>query len=323
MADAASVRWYPSRRWSGWQCISAVHAFRMIYLNQLYLVCAERNVEPREDQFQILTMANQPLPERSKPITLEPWTRYCGQGFDFEPLERPTALRDSALHDLSPGGPHSAHRQTGVQDHPQPSEQSELLEGPKTSELLQPPQQTDVERQSLLSENASTAPKGRVEGRYANAEFLSSYIPEADPSRVREKLFWKPVSKRSKLLILQTSAALSVCLCNIAFTAWAHRMSAPQKGVGTLFQGNCDSVAWINTGAHAALNVLSSLSLGAGNYCMQMLVAPSVKNLQRHHRRGDYLDIGVHSLRNWRLAPTNSKLLWIALGLISTLLHLL
>jgi hypothetical protein len=194
-------------------------------------------------------MANQPLPERSEGITLESWSRYCGQSFYFETTEQNAALQDVALHNLPPGGPHPAYGETDVHDPTPSTEQSQLLESLPIPERSPSPRQIDVERQSLLSENASTAPKDSVERRYADALYLSAFIPEAHPNRIRAKLFWKPMSKRSKMLILQTSAGLSVCLCNIAFTAWAHSMSAPQKGVGTLFQGNCDLVAWINTAA--------------------------------------------------------------------------
>lgn len=125
------------------------------------------------------------------------------------------------------------------------------------------------------------------------------------------------------MLLLQASVALITCLSNIAFTVWVYREFSPQQGVGKLSYGDYASVAQINTGAHVILNVLSSLFLGAGNYCMQILVAPSKNSLQSQHGRRQHLDIGVHSLRNWWFAPKPLRVLWVALGTISVLLHLL
>lgn len=57
----------------------------------------------------------------------------------------------------------------------------------------------------------------------------------------------------------------------------------------------------MNIGIHLLLNVLSSLFLGAGNYCMQILVAPTGAEVQLAHKSGIYFDIGIHSIYNLRL----------------------
>jgi len=79
----------------------------------------------------------------------------------------------------------------------------------------------------------------------------------------------------------------------------------------------------INTGAHVILNVLSSLFLGAGNYYMQVLVAPSAESIRKRHASGKHLDIGVQSIGNLQFAAKDNKVLWWALGSVSLLLHLL
>lgn len=74
--------------------------------------------------------------------------------------------------------------------------------------------------------------------------------------------------------------------------------------------------AW-TTWLHLLINSLSSLLLSASNYTMQCLSSPTRGEVDRAHARGDWLDIGVVSVRNlwpidwrrtvlwWRLAPSS------------------
>lgn len=186
-----------------------------------------------------------------------------------------------------------------------------------------PPQDMDMEREHLLSGHPST-PSTRSKERYARVELLAPFFPNANPGSEKQKRSWRVrMSRRSTMLSIQTLVAFITCLCNIAFTAWAYTAHAPQRGVGTLAFRDHGSAAQINTGAHVILNVLSSLFLGAGNYCMQVLVAPSAESIRKCHSNGKHLDVGVQSMGNLRFAAKDSKVLWWALGGISLLLHLL
>lgn len=186
-----------------------------------------------------------------------------------------------------------------------------------------PPRNSDRESEHLLSGHARPTPAASKD-RYARIEFIATFLPNADPNNRKQRrscrVRW---SKRSTMLLVQTLVALVTCLCNIAFTIWAYITYPPQQGVGKLPSTDHISAARINTGAHVILNVLSSLFLGAGNYCMQVLVAPSAKSIRSRHIDGKHLDIGVQSISNLRFAPKPQRVLWLALGTISLLLHLL
>jgi hypothetical protein len=124
------------------------------------------------------------------------------------------------------------------------------------------------------------------------------------------------------MLGLQLLFASVATTANIVFTVWAVKVDRPHDGFGTLYEGECNISARLNTAAHVVLNILASLFLGAGNFCMQVLVAPTPEEVREQHARNESFDIGTHSLQNLRNIHSRRRLLWIGLGLISTLLHL-
>jgi hypothetical protein len=75
------------------------------------------------------------------------------------------------------------------------------------------------------------------------------------------------------------------------------------------------------TALHLLINLLSSLLLGASNYCMQRLVAPTRKEIDAVHAKRDWLDIGMPSVRNLPSINKGRTLLWVFLGLSSIPLH--
>ncbi|MCJ1431301.1 hypothetical protein MMC27_000652 [Xylographa pallens] len=85
----------------------------------------------------------------------------------------------------------------------------------------------------------------------------------------------------------------------------------------------CSDSSQINTGLHLAINILSTLLLGAGNYTMQCLSAPTRAEVDQAHRQGLWLDIGVPSVRNIFRIGKGRVILWVLLGLTSLPLHLL
>ncbi|KAF5013831.1 hypothetical protein FDECE_188 [Fusarium decemcellulare] len=159
--------------------------------------------------------------------------------------------------------------------------------------------------------------------RYATIAHLSKYIPELDPEHPRARTMRVEMAKRSTMLRTQLILALLVVIINLGFTAWAVTTSPHNSdGVGLLLSGNCRYVANVNSALHVGLNVLSSLFLGAGNYCMQILVSPSREELDKAHRKGVSLEIGVPSIKNLRHIQPRRVILWLATGLVSVLLHL-
>ncbi|KAM3413471.1 hypothetical protein BST61_g11593 [Cercospora zeina] len=73
------------------------------------------------------------------------------------------------------------------------------------------------------------------------------------------------------------SLCCAVLLTNLALTVVAVlRFSGSMTaGIGTLFQGSCESVDSWSTGLHVIINVLSSAMLSASSYTMQSLTAPT------------------------------------------------
>jgi hypothetical protein len=111
---------------------------------------------------------------------------------------------------------------------------------------------------------------------------------------------------------------LNVILVIVSATTWNAK-----DGMATAFTGNCTTAARWTTGIHLLINLLGSVLLGASNYCMQRLVAPTRRELDAAHARKKWMDIGAPSVRNLFLIGKGRVALWTLLGLSSLPLHLL
>jgi hypothetical protein len=122
-----------------------------------------------------------------------------------------------------------------------------------------------------------------------------------------------------------TSAALATTtlLTNCALTVWAFIRFGSTNGVGTLYEGNCNIVNSWSLWLHILINVLSSALLGASNYTMQILSAPTRRECDRAHANNDWVDIGIISLRNLTRIGWKRSAAWILLALSSVPIHLL
>lgn len=65
---------------------------------------------------------------------------------------------------------------------------------------------------------------------------------------------------------------------------------------GVMYGGSCTVTKTWSTGLHLTINILSTCILGASNYCMQTLVAPTRQDIERAHARRRWLDIGCASV---------------------------
>ncbi|KIK53464.1 hypothetical protein GYMLUDRAFT_232806 [Collybiopsis luxurians FD-317 M1] len=120
---------------------------------------------------------------------------------------------------------------------------------------------------------------------------------------------------------LATFQAGTVLLANIIILIWSAVRTGGDSS-GLVFQGDCNEVDHISIGIHLVINVLSTLLLGASNYIMQSLCAPTRREVDEAHERGSWLDIGLQSLRNLSYTSRRKRLLWIALSASSIPLHL-
>lgn len=125
------------------------------------------------------------------------------------------------------------------------------------------------------------------------------------------------------------SGAWLACAVLIANTSIAASAVAKQRGQVnrdaqiTLFEGDCERVRRLNIGAHAIINILSTLLLGASNYSMQCLSAPTRTEVNAAHAKRKWLDIGIPSVRNLGRISGRRALLWVLLASSSLPLHLL
>ncbi|KAK8097762.1 uncharacterized protein PG998_013248 [Apiospora kogelbergensis] len=132
----------------------------------------------------------------------------------------------------------------------------------------------------------------------------------------------KKTPKRAKMLKLQFWLAFAVVAINFGLTFWFRFRPTLDRGVGTFTRGNCSYISMLNTVIHVALNIVSSLFLAAGNYCMQLLVAPTRYEVNCAHAKGHSLEIGVPSFTNiYRISRRRSCIVFL-LGFLSAFLHL-
>ena len=124
-------------------------------------------------------------------------------------------------------------------------------------------------------------------------------------------------------MISCAGVAALVLIINLILTIWAVAKSGVQDGLGTLYDGSCSKTASLTFWIHLAINILSTLLLGASNYSMQCLSSPTRGEIDKAHRQGIWLDIGVPSVRNLRRLSTTRIVLWWLLAISSIPLHLL
>ena len=117
---------------------------------------------------------------------------------------------------------------------------------------------------------------------------------------------------------------IGVFVINLALLIWSvagnHKTS---EGVAIVYTGSCQTVGNVSTFGHLAINILGSLLLAASNNCMQILLAPTRGIINKAHAKRKWLDVGVHTVRNFGSVGMSRRSLWILLMLTSLPLHLL
>ena len=115
----------------------------------------------------------------------------------------------------------------------------------------------------------------------------------------------------------------TVLMTNIVLTVFASTKYGIRGGFGTLQEGHCRKTKDLSLWLHLAINVLSTLLLGASNYCMQCLASPTREEVGIAHGQHVWLDIGVPSVWNLRRITPYRLVLWLLLAASSLPLHLL
>ncbi|KAF3028958.1 hypothetical protein E8E15_009576 [Penicillium rubens] len=71
------------------------------------------------------------------------------------------------------------------------------------------------------------------------------------------------------------------------------KYGAGEFGYAPIHQGKCSVAKNSATGIHLVINILSTIMLGASNYCMQCLAAPSRSEVDEAHQKRAWLAIGT------------------------------
>lgn len=112
-------------------------------------------------------------------------------------------------------------------------------------------------------------------------------------------------------------------ILNVTVTIWASKTFGLSGGIGTIHRGTCPTIKKIGLWVHVAINVISTILLGASNYCMQCLCSPTRREVDKAHERNTWLDIGIQSFRNLMKIKKSRVILWVLLALSSVPLHLM
>ncbi|OJD32109.1 uncharacterized protein BKCO1_410003 [Diplodia corticola] len=162
--------------------------------------------------------------------------------------------------------------------------------------------------------------------RFGSISRLKHLFPLVDPDNDAAKTWKRRFSDRRVALILHQIIAACIFLFNLSVLLYAIREYKVTLTTGQIFgppsDRSCSSIATYNRWLHLGINILSTALQGSSNYCAQLLAAPTREEAVQAHRKGDWFDIGIPSIRNLRKIPWNRSITWFLLMLSSAILHL-
>lgn len=166
--------------------------------------------------------------------------------------------------------------------------------------------------------NMEKIPTNWRDVRYGRIELLQPWFPEVDPTH---KTFRSRRSRRKAMLLTALATSSTVLLTNLVALIVLEVTYKAERGVVPMYEGSCSLVKSLDIVAHLFINILSTVLLGASNLCMQLLAAPTRKEVDKAHSQQTWLDIGVPSFRNLFSIKRSRVVLWVLLALSSMPLH--
>jgi len=180
------------------------------------------------------------------------------------------------------------------------------------------PANAQSEAKPTITTSSQTVSDTWQDIRFGKVELLAPWFPEVDPNH---QTFRSRRSHRKSMLLSALGTSTTVLLANFVTLMVLETRFKAERGVVPLFEGSCTTVKRLDIFTHVCINILSTLLLGASNLCMQLLAAPTRKEVDRAHARRRWLDIGAPSYRNlWSIHPSRA-LVWGFLGLSSLPIH--
>lgn len=120
--------------------------------------------------------------------------------------------------------------------------------------------------------------------------------------------------------VLALNIILTVIAAGLAYSG----NSRQTFSFASLYMGKCSTSKNWTTGLHLLINILSTVLLGASNYCMQCLAAPSREQIDKAHSQKTWIRIGVPNIIDLVRYQTGKRRLLGSILLITSLpIHLM
>ncbi|KAI2780088.1 hypothetical protein F4815DRAFT_471190 [Daldinia loculata] len=167
---------------------------------------------------------------------------------------------------------------------------------------------------------------------FAKKSTISQWFPQVQDNEGNSKRIY--FSRRGRAILMQILLIGIIFITNLSLTLFTITRYDSQNGVGTIYEGDCGEVKALDQWSHLLINCLGTGMLSASNYCMQLQAAPTRADIDRAHQagshkkdrthqEGQWLDIGVPSLRNLQYTNKWRRLAWYLLALTSLPIHLM
>lgn len=130
---------------------------------------------------------------------------------------------------------------------------------------------------------------------------------------------WRRTAAVNVVVILSCGLLLLGCLLANVFV---HPQQSVTQG-RVVFDGDCNEASRLGLVLHLIINIFSTCLLASSNFFMQVLSAPSRREVDRAHRFLVAMEIGVPSMKNFMFLSRFKIAAWIGLFLSSIPIHLL
>lgn len=162
--------------------------------------------------------------------------------------------------------------------------------------------------------------------RHTDAEMNTSHssVDQTKAAQQPRKSWRRRFSGYRGGILVSISISTFVLILNLVLFLLAKLSWTPDRvnpSIITAMRGDCHKAHSLTIFLHLVINLLGSLLLGASNYTMQRLVAPSRREVDRAHAKRKWLDIGVPSVRNLTSISRTRAFMWLLLALSSVPLH--
>lgn len=131
---------------------------------------------------------------------------------------------------------------------------------------------------------------------------------------------WRRLATYLTILVSVLSILLIILLIISVNVGRSQGTSFQEETV--IWQTDCTTTARANLWIHLAINLFATGILGSSNFFMQVLVAPTRREIDQAHASGRWAEIGCNSIHNFRLLPRRKTFLWLLFTLSSVPLHL-